>query len=138
MRTEVDIAEYSIRARLKLGDLADEISDRGRYGEPVDDLVDQATFIRLFLNALNSPYQKWSLDKLYKRTEYLARKYELVQRPKYSKDWLNQFDAPIQAYKESTGSIDIPAGTGFLYSTDGVLSIVSTTQFTIDDLPTTV
>jgi hypothetical protein len=134
MFTEVDLSEYSIRARLKLGDIAEKISNEIRHGSYPEEMIDTGATIRQFLNALNSSFKDWSLADTYKRVDHIADKYELLDRPKHTKDWLNRFIPPIIEIQNQAGGLNLPQNDGHLYVISGVLTAVPDNRNTINDL----
>ena len=136
MYTEIELSEFIIRARLKLGDMSEEIFEYAKVGDDIDDLLKEFSALKLFLNSLNSTYQKWSQRDLYKRTEDIAYRYKLMNAPYFDTDWLDEFK-PIPTYYGSIAGntpIQIPDGSGILYAENGQLFLFKDDQLTLGDL----
>ena len=134
MYTEIDLSEFLIRARLKLGDLALEIKEKISVGDPIDELVEDASELRMFLNAVNSNYQVWGKISLYKRIEYYTERFGLVNKPHYSKEWLDKFVPPRTLIVENATTLNIPKGVGFLYVSNGYATLVKEEKITLGDI----
>lgn len=134
MYTEIEVSEFLIRARLKLGDLAMEIQEQTKIGGDIQELVDDATELRMFLNAVNSPYQTWDLIPLYKRIEHFTERFDLANKPIYEKDWLNKFKPVQQLVIENATTLQVPEGTGFLYVMNNTAKLIKEDKLTLNDL----
>lgn len=139
MYTEIELSEFIIRGRLKLGDLAESMFENSKVGDDIDDLLKEFSALKLFLNALNSSYLSWSSRDTYKRTEDVAYRYKLIDNPYFEIDWLDEFK-PVATYigtqgnPTGGGSLQLPQGSGLLYVQNGQLYVVEDTELTLGDI----
>lgn len=135
MYTEIEISEFLIQARLKLGDLAVDIKEQSQIGTDVEELIDDATDLRMFLNAVNSDHLTWDIIPLYKRIEYFASRFDLNNKPIYEKDWLNKFAPVKQLVIEDATTLQVPQGTGFMFVSNNSAQLIDIdTKLTLNDL----
>lgn len=136
MYTEIELSEFVIRCSLKIADLAYQISEGQRYGREVSHLIEDSTFLRIFTNTINSQYLEWDTKDIYKRVEHVTDRFNLISRPTYSVDLLNKFQPLIPIIKEGGNYINLPnVGEGFVYLTNGEISLFPEKKHTINDLP---
>jgi len=134
MYTEVTLSEFLIRARLKIGELSEEIKAKVQYGDDADELIQDSVDLRIFLNAVNNTFNDWNEFQLYKRIEYMAQRYKLGDNSTYSKDWLDKFKPISTIVVEQATTIAVPEGTGFLYLENKKASLVNSVKRSIDEL----
>jgi hypothetical protein len=134
MYTEITLSEFAIRARLKIGDLAESIGKRIQFGEECKDLVEDSTFLRHFLNALNSQFNDWTDNEKMVRMEHVADRFDLIVNPSYTSDWLQKFTPVATLKSNATSDFTVPPGMGYLYVVDGELSVVPDVKYTLNDL----
>lgn len=136
MYTEIEISEFSIRARLKLGDMSEDISTKLQHGIDVDQLIADSAALRIFLNSVNSDFKQWTNQELYKRMEYFTDLYDLVDAPRYSTSWLDKFKAVPSISRVGGNYTNLPkTGEGFVYLKEGEISLVIDNGYTLNDLP---
>jgi hypothetical protein len=136
MYTEIELSEFTIRARLKIGDLAEKITEHLQHGVEVDDMIMESAALRSFLNSVNSDTQTWDKQDLYRRMEYFTSLHDLVDKPARPGDWNNQFRSTPQVIKRGCNYIELPTNQeGFLYLKDGEISFVLNGEITLNDLP---
>jgi hypothetical protein len=134
MYTEIDLSEFSIRLRLKLGDLAVDMSNKLQYGDNVNDIIEDTAVIRIFLNSLNSALNDWTVQEKQKRMEYFTSKYKLVNKPIYPIDFLDRFKPPATEIVTGNSYTKIPNGVGTMYATNGVITLYGDPKLTLTDL----
>ena len=136
MYTEIELSEFIIRCRLKIGELALNISEGQRYGKDVTDLINQSTFLRIFANTVHADSNDWSLEDKYKRIEFVASAFKLTKRPTYSQDLINKFKPLSQIVVEGNTLLELPkTGEGYVYLNNGVITLIPEVKNTINDLP---
>lgn len=134
MYTEIDVSEFLIRARLKLGDLAIKIKEQTQIGGDIQELVNDATELRMFLNAVNSHFQTWGLIDLYKRIEYFTERFDLANKPIYAKDWLDKFKPVSQLVIKNAITLKVPKGTGYMYVDNGTARLITDEKLNLNDI----
>jgi len=136
MYTEIELSEFTIRARLKLGDFAEEITEKLQHGVDVDDLIMESAVLRNFLNSVNSETQTWGTKNLYKRVEYFTALHKLADKPSRPSDWSNRFKATPQIVKRGGNYIELPLDReGVMYLKNGEISYLNDGEITLNDLP---
>ena len=125
MQTEIIISEFTIRGRLKIGDLASNVIDKAKFGANIDDIVESATFLRYAINAINSDFNTWSEKTKIKRIEAISSMYNLHDKPYYSKDWLAKFTSVNPIFKTGSTYLEVPIGTGYVYRDYNNLELVN-------------
>lgn len=136
MYTEVELSEFIIRATLKIGDLVEEAIRIEEYGGDTKQVNEDIKNLRTVINTLNSEVLDWSEKDIIRRTEYLAQRYSLINKPSYTQDWLNNYKV-IPVIRKSDGNyLSIPTrGEGYVVVENGNIKLVPDRQYTLSDLP---
>jgi hypothetical protein len=136
MYTEEHLSEFLIRARLKIGDFALKLTTLMESGGDTGNLVFEATFLRLFMNALNSDTCDWTEKEKYRRMEYFVNRYGLLEMPNLHLDWLNLFNSIPIIDNTRAKVISIPdTGYGFMYMENEVIKYIPDNRLTLHSLP---
>ena len=134
MTTEIIISEFTIRTRLKIGDLSEHITDKVKFGADVSTEVRDSTFLRYFLNAVNSNFNTWTEREKIKRIEIVSSLFNLNDKPFYSKDWLDRFSSINPIIKTGSTYIEIPKGIGYVFRDYNNLKLVGNSKIDITEL----
>jgi len=91
METKDKINEFLIAARLKIGEISERIKNNARFGKDVQKWVMDITDLRLFIMAVESPYNDWSELDMLKRIDFVSSRFNLYKPVNYDIDWLARF-----------------------------------------------
>lgn len=90
MYTKIELDRFNIKAKLKLGNIAETIFEASRVGEDVDDLLYEWATFKLFINTLNSPYCTWDERNTEKRIGHFSYRYSLSSTYFHNTDWIDE------------------------------------------------
>lgn len=136
MYTEIELSEFLLRCRSKIGEYAYDISEGQRYGRNVDNLITDSATLRIFVNTVNSNHLNWTTQEIYTRVEHVTDRFKLINRPTYNQDYLDKFQPLQQLVKEGGTFLELPqVGEGYVYLNNGVISLIPEKEHTISDLP---
>ena len=136
MYTEEYLSEFLIRARLRIGDYAEQLTEIMEQGGEVEKIPQSAAFLRIFMNALNADTNPWTNKEKYRRMEYFINEHNLVNTPKLTTGWLSNFTMLPTVNNSSAGMIPIPVvGEGFLFMRNKIIIFVPDSKTTLNALP---